>query len=94
MVLLKCDLSLAQRCSVSCTQTAIVRNMTYAQAFEIVQNQEWENEDDFGDELLDLIRRHKRVSKITKVTLFRVLLFVFYHFSKNGLWALMHNVYK
>ena len=30
----------------------------------IRQNQEWENEDDFGDELLDLIRRHKRVSTL------------------------------
>ena len=87
----KCDLSLAQRCSVTCTQTAVVRNMTYDEAYEIVQNRAWENEDDFGDELLDLIRRHKRVSKITKVTLFRVLLFVFYHFSKNGLWALMQK---
>ena len=75
----------------SCTQTAIVRNMTYAQAFEIVQNQEWENEDDFGDELLDLIRRHKRVSKITKVTLFRVLLFFSIISQKNGLWALMQK---
>ena len=38
--------------------------MTYEEAYEIVQNQEWENEDDFGDELLDLIRRHKRVSTL------------------------------
>ena len=64
IILLKCDYSLTQRCSVSCTQTAIVRNMTYEEAYEIVQNQEWENEDDFGDELLDLIRRHKRVSTL------------------------------
>ena len=34
-----------------------------SKAFEIVQNREWENEDDFGDELLDLIRRHKRVKR-------------------------------
>ena len=57
----------AQRCTVTCTQTAVVRNMTYDEAYEIVQNRAWENEDDFGDELLDLIRRHKRV----KHTLFR-----------------------
>ena len=61
IISLKCDLSLAQRCSVTCTQTAVVRNMTYDEAYEIVQNRAWENEDDFGDELLDLIRRHKRV---------------------------------
>ena len=67
IISLRCDLTLAQRCSVTCTQTAVVRNMTYDEAYEIVQNQAWENEDDFGDELLDLIRRHKRV----KHTLFR-----------------------
>ena len=61
IISLRCDLTLAQRCSVTCTQTAVVRNMTYDEAYEIVQNQAWENEDDFGDELLDLIRRHKRV---------------------------------
>ena len=83
IISLKCDLSLAQRCSVTCTQTAVVRNMTYDEAYEIVQNQAWENEDDFGDELLDLIRRHKRVSKISKVTLFRVLLYFFLSFLKK-----------
>ena len=63
IVLLQCDPSLAQICSVACTQKAIVRNRPYQEAFEIVQNREWENEDDFGDDLGDLIRRHKRVKR-------------------------------
>ena len=78
---LRCDLTLAQRCSVTCTQTAVVRNMTYDEAYEIVQNRAWENEDDFGDELLDLIRRHKRV----KHTLFRNKRFLLnLKYSKNN----------
>ena len=61
IVLFKSDQSLAQVCSVSCTQTAIARNRPYEEAFEIIQNREWEDEDDFGDELGDLIlRRHIR----------------------------------
>ena len=61
IVLFKSDQSLAQVCSVSCTQTAIARNRPYEEAFEIIQNREWEDEDDFGDELGDLIlRRNKR----------------------------------
>ena len=61
IVLLQCDPSLAQICSVACTQKAIVRNRPYQEAFEIVQNREWEDEDDFGDDLGDLIlRRVKR----------------------------------
>ena len=60
IVLLQCDPSLAQICSVACTQKAIVRNRPYQEAFEIVQNREWELEDDFGDNSI-LIRRYKRV---------------------------------
>ena len=60
IVLFKSDQSLAQVCSVSCTQTAIARNRPYEEAFEIIQNREWEDEDDFGDELGDLILRHLR----------------------------------
>ena len=60
MILLQCDSLLGQMCSLSCTQTAIVRNMPYEEAYKIVQNREWELEDDFGDNSI-LIRRYKRV---------------------------------
>ena len=60
IILLQCDLSWGQMCSVSCTQTATVRNMPYEEAYEIVQNREWELENDFGDDSI-LIRRYKRV---------------------------------
>ena len=60
MILLQCDSSLGQMCSVSCTQTATVRNIPYEEAYKIVQNREWELEDDFGDNSI-LIRRYKRV---------------------------------
>ena len=60
MILLQCDSSLGQMCSVSCTQTATVRNLPYEEAYKIVQNREWELEDDFGDNSI-LIRRYKRV---------------------------------
>ena len=63
IILSQCDPSLAQLCSVSCTQTAIVRNMPYEEAYEIVQNREWELQDDFGGDLADLNRRHKRVKR-------------------------------
>ena len=63
IVFLKCDLSLAQICSVSCTQTAVARNRPYEEAFEVIQNRGWEQEDDFGGDLADLIRRHKRVKR-------------------------------
>ena len=63
IVFLKCDLSLAQICSVSCTQTAVARNRPYQEAFEIIQNRGWEQEDEFGGDLADLIRRHKRVKR-------------------------------
>ena len=65
IILLQCDSSLGQMCSVSCTQTATVRNMPYEEAFEIVQNREWELEDDFGDDSI-LIRRYKRVLIINR----------------------------
>ena len=64
VVFSKCDLSLAQICSVSCTQTAVARNRPYQEAFEIIQNRGWEEEDDFGGDLADLIRRHKRVKRV------------------------------
>ena len=60
MILLQCDSSLGQMCSVSCKQTATVRNIPYEEAYKIVQNREWELEDDFGDNSI-LIRRYKRV---------------------------------
>ena len=60
IILLQCDLSWGQMCSVSCTQTATVRNMPYEEAYEIVQNREWELEDDFGDNSI-VIKRYKRV---------------------------------
>ena len=63
IVLLLCDPSFAQICSVSCTQTAIVRNRPYEEAFEIIQNRDWEQQDDFRDDLEDLIIRHKRVKR-------------------------------
>ena len=65
IILQQCKLSLAQQsCTVSCSQSAITRNMPYEEVFEIIQNREWENEDDFGADLLDLIiRRHKRVKR-------------------------------
>ena len=63
MIALQCNLSLAQQCTVSCAQTAIIRNMPYEEILEVVQNRVWENEDDFGEDLLDLIRRHKRIKR-------------------------------
>ena len=63
-IVLQCDLSLAQQCTVSCAQTAVIRNMPYGEVLEIVQNREWENEDEFGEDLLDLIRRHRRVKRV------------------------------
>ena len=62
-IVLQCDLSLAQQCTVSCAQTAVIRNMPYEEILEVVQNREWENEDDFGEDLLDLIRRHRRIKR-------------------------------
>ena len=38
--------------------------MPYGEVLEIVQNREWENEDEFGEDLLDLIRRHRRVKRV------------------------------
>ena len=63
MIALQCNISLAQQCTVSCAQTAIIRNMPYEEILEVVQNREWETEDDFGEDLLDLIRRHRRVKR-------------------------------
>ena len=63
VIVLQCDLSLAQQCTVSCAQTAVIRNMPYEEILEVVQNREWENEDDFGEDLLDLIRRHRRIKR-------------------------------
>ena len=63
VLLLKIKVSLAQQCTVSCTQIAVLRNMPYEEIFETIENREWENEDDFGEDLLDLIRRHKRFKR-------------------------------
>ena len=63
IVLLQIKISLAQQCTVSCTQVAVLRNMPYEEIFEIIENREWENEEDFGANLLDLIRRRKRVKR-------------------------------
>ena len=63
VIVLQYDLSLAQQCTVSCAQTAIIRNMPYEEILEVVQNRVWKNEDDFGEDLLDLIRRHKRIKR-------------------------------
>ena len=65
IILLQIKISLAQQCtvSISCTQVAVLRNMPYEEIFEIIENREWENEEDFGANLLDLIRRRKRVKR-------------------------------
>ena len=55
--------SLGQQCTISCTQVAVLRNMPYEEIFEIIENREWENEENFGADLLDLIRRRKRVKR-------------------------------
>ena len=73
ILLLQCDLSWGQMCSVSCTQTATVRNMPYEEAYEIVQNREWELEDDFGDDSI-LIRRYKRVITEVVSLIWKILL--------------------
>ena len=73
VIVLQCDLSLAQQCTVSCAQTAVIRNMPYEEILEVVQNREWETEDDFGEDLLDLIRRHKRVKRQGKLALNTVI---------------------
>ena len=67
VILSQCNQSLAQPCTVSCTQTAIIRNKPYEEIFEIVQNRDWETEDDFGEDLLDLIRRQKRFKRQGKL---------------------------
>ena len=63
VLLLKIKVSLTQQCTISCTQTAVLRNMPYEDIFETIENREWENEDDFGEDFLDLIQRHKRVKR-------------------------------
>ena len=63
IILSQIKVSLAQQCTVSCTQVAVLRNMPYEEVFETIENREWENEEDFGADLLDLIRRHKRVKR-------------------------------
>ena len=63
IILSQIKISLAQQCTVSCTQVAVLRNMPYEEIFETIENREWENEEDFGADLLDLIRRHKRVKR-------------------------------
>ena len=63
IILLQIKISLAQQCTVSCTQVAVLRNMPYEEIFETIENREWENEEDFGANLLDLIRRRKRVKR-------------------------------
>ena len=61
IILLQCDPSFAQRCFVTCKQTAIVRNRSYTECFEIIENRAWEQQEDFDDnDLVDLIIRHKR----------------------------------
>ena len=61
IILYQSDPSMAQRCTYTCTQTVIARNRrSYQEAYEIIQNRRWEDEDDFGDELGDLILRHLR----------------------------------
>ena len=63
IVVLQIKVSLAQQCTVSCAQIAVLRNMPYEEIFETIENREWKNEDDFGEDLLDLIRRRKRVKR-------------------------------
>ena len=53
----------SQQCTVSCAQIAVLRNMPYEEIFETIANRQWENEDDFGADLFDLIRRRKRVKR-------------------------------
>ena len=61
ILLQQCDPSFAQRCFVTCKQTAIVRNRSYKECFEIIENRAWEQQEDFQiDDLADLIIRHKR----------------------------------
>ena len=52
-----------QQCAVTCTQTAVIRERTYSDVLEVAQNREWELEDDFGGDLLDIIRKYKSRSK-------------------------------
>ena len=60
IILFLSDPSLAQVCFYSCTQRVVARNRSYQEAFEDMQKRRWEDEDDFGDELGDLILRHLR----------------------------------
>ena len=78
VILLQCDLSLAQQCTVSCAQIAVICNVPYEEVLEVVQNREWETEDDFGEDLLDLIRRHKRVKRQGKLALLSATVNVVY----------------
>ena len=55
--------SFAQQCEVTCTQTAVIRERPYSEVFEVAQNREWELADDFGGDLLDIIRKYKSRSK-------------------------------
>ena len=41
-------LSFAQQCSVTCSQTAVIRNKPYDEQIEVVQNRQWEDEQNFG----------------------------------------------
>ena len=56
-------LTFAQQCEVTCTQTAVIRERPYSEVLEVAQNRAWELEDDFGGDLVDIIRKYKSRSK-------------------------------
>ena len=56
----------AQQCDLSCSQTAVIRNMPYEELVEIAQNRMWEDEEDFCGDLCDIARRRKYSQKRVK----------------------------
>ena len=61
------DLSFAQQCEVTCSQTAVIRDRPYSELVETAQTRGWEDEQDFGKgdngDLFDIIRRYKKLLK-------------------------------
>ena len=62
----QCQLSFAQQCQISCSQTGFKGRLRYSRALEIAQNREHELDDDFGPDPSTLIYRSKRSDMVGK----------------------------
>ena len=62
----QCQLSFAQQCQISCSQTGFKGRLRYSRALEVAQNREHELDDDFGPDPSTLIYRSKRSDMVGK----------------------------